>query len=262
MAAASSSSSSSSSLAGKILTFDVGGRIFKTTLATLERQEDNVLSHLARGAGTEKRGIVATGYNAWFIDASPDLFAHILDYCRGCIGAIMLLPELVCCDLVREARMYGMPGLVNLLVPSVNEEGKQRGMEYALKIRTSVCDGAAMAGDTDFPRFVHRIFSDDVIGGMVDMYLTTIDGRRWAHHGTRLFPPTSKQVNQDIAEMIVTLGAGCVIETVVHKRTVAAASAVAASAAASLGAADGLGLDGSVEADDFCRLFGYASAFE
>lgn len=99
-----------------VVTFDVGGRLFRTRLATIVVPTHGRLARLARDA-TERlvRGATAPPI---FIDRSPRHFEHILDHLRG---VDVRLADLSASDVRRlldEATYYGLPGLAVALAPA------------------------------------------------------------------------------------------------------------------------------------------------
>src|SRR5271169_3251383 len=68
-------------LPADLVTFNVRGRVFQTTLTTLRRFPDSILYKMV---GYEQQRNRATSsessYDAFFIDRDPDLFAAILRY--------------------------------------------------------------------------------------------------------------------------------------------------------------------------------------
>jgi hypothetical protein len=65
-----------------LVTFDVRGRIFRTTLTTLRRFPDSVLYKMVQYEQQRNRATPPESLNqkAFFIDRDPDLFAAILRY--------------------------------------------------------------------------------------------------------------------------------------------------------------------------------------
>jgi hypothetical protein len=105
-----------------ILTFDVGGRVFRTLPhAVVRREGEHLFARLAVAAArghsdrVSDARVVPLGAGHWFVDASSELAVHVFAYLRGRDGALSGLSPAVRADLIAEARAYGLPGLVHLL---------------------------------------------------------------------------------------------------------------------------------------------------
>ena len=67
----------------KIITLNVGGRVFSTTLTTLLSHPDSVLARMFSNDGSAVMPPAMTDASGhYFIDRDPDAFAVILNYLR------------------------------------------------------------------------------------------------------------------------------------------------------------------------------------
>ena len=67
----------------KIITLNVGGRVFSTTLTTLLSHPDSVLARMFSNDGSAVMPPAMTDSSGhYFIDRDPDAFAVILNYLR------------------------------------------------------------------------------------------------------------------------------------------------------------------------------------
>ena len=68
----------------KIITLNVGGRVFSTTLTTLLSHPDSVLARMFSNDGSAVMPPAMTDASGhYFIDRDPDAFAVILNYLRS-----------------------------------------------------------------------------------------------------------------------------------------------------------------------------------
>ncbi|CAJ0591185.1 unnamed protein product [Cylicocyclus nassatus] len=94
---------------GERVKINVGGTIFETTISTLTRVDNSVLSAMVADRWRNQEEI--------FVDRNPTHFAKILDYLRD--GENVVLPS----DhdsreaLRKEAEFYNLPGLAKMCVP-------------------------------------------------------------------------------------------------------------------------------------------------
>jgi hypothetical protein len=96
---------------------NVGGKIFVTTLTTLQREPDSVLASIASGRWTPS---AADG--AFFIDRNPRVFECILDYLRSDEIPCDMVPRKVSTlRLYKEAQYFLLPGLSEKLAPGVKK---------------------------------------------------------------------------------------------------------------------------------------------
>ncbi|KAL4220573.1 hypothetical protein ACF0H5_020971 [Mactra antiquata] len=90
-----------------IIELNVGGRFFTTTLLTLTKCSDNMLSAMFSG----KYSVIKDKDGRYFIDADGEHFIHILNYLR--YGD--LPPVEIAETVYREAAYFGVHGLVSQL---------------------------------------------------------------------------------------------------------------------------------------------------
>lgn len=93
-----------------IIELNVGGRFFTTTLLTLTKCPDNMLSAMFSG----KYSVIKDKDGRFFIDADGENFIHILNYLR--YGD--LPPTKIAETVYREAAYFGVHGLVKELEKS------------------------------------------------------------------------------------------------------------------------------------------------
>lgn len=94
----------------EIIQLNIGGEIFYTTIQTISR-ESSLLYAFILGeieVSKDKDGRI-------FIDRDPKYFRWILNYLRD--GSLLTLPEPINCtlELLQEARVYRITGLVNFI---------------------------------------------------------------------------------------------------------------------------------------------------
>jgi hypothetical protein len=102
-----------------MLTLNVGGRKFTSTLATLMAVEGSYFWKLAKKAARK-------GTEEFFIDRSGDVFAHILEYLRCVrygedVRTVIPQESSIVRVLQREAAFYGLPGLEELAARGIIE---------------------------------------------------------------------------------------------------------------------------------------------
>jgi len=92
---------------------DIGGTIFKTSLATLRTREPetSLLANMFSGDGIS---VEADEDGNYFIDRDGTNFRHILNYLRGNFRVSHVDP-VVKRELLDEANFYGLPGMMKLL---------------------------------------------------------------------------------------------------------------------------------------------------
>jgi hypothetical protein len=84
----------------KIVTFDVGGKVFKVTRSLIEKHEGSMLSRLVSDTWNNDPN------EPVFVDRNSDIFAQVLDYLRH--GSVVL-PATVQKDMfVRDLDFYGI----------------------------------------------------------------------------------------------------------------------------------------------------------
>ncbi|PAV75820.1 hypothetical protein WR25_13636 [Diploscapter pachys] len=107
----------STSTGGERVLLNVGGKIFETTLFTLNKIGNSVLATMV--SDRWKRGVEI------FIDRDPTHFGKILNYLRD--GDEFTVPQDVdaCEELKREAQFYNLPGLVELCGVQPLREGDE-----------------------------------------------------------------------------------------------------------------------------------------
>eukprot|EP00759_Apiculatamorpha_spiralis_P008686 PhF_6_TR1561/c0_g1_i1/m.2844 len=94
----------------EVITLNVGGSIYTTTLATLRKEKDSMLSAMFSGLYS-----VATDRNGnYFLDRDGSLFRHVLTYLRTGSPPSDLTPGETK-RLRAEADFYGLAGLLQLL---------------------------------------------------------------------------------------------------------------------------------------------------
>lgn len=93
-----------------IINLNVGGKLFATRLATLQRFTDSMLAVMFSG----RHAVDKDSDNNYFIDRDGTYFHHILNYLRDDI-----LPPVSCAEQVlKEALYYGIDDLIEILKSS------------------------------------------------------------------------------------------------------------------------------------------------
>jgi len=101
---------------------DVGGRIFSTSLSNLQRYPDSFFGVMFSGRWDSKPG----EDGCYFIDRSPRVFDHIIDYLRGEQNELELISSEKKALLIREAKFYQLPQLVDILEPLAKPTVKEQ----------------------------------------------------------------------------------------------------------------------------------------
>jgi hypothetical protein len=120
----------SSSALTKIISLNVGGRTFSTTLTTLLSHPDSVLAKMFTGTEAAAAAAAAEvgmppamrdGTGAYFIDRDPETFAVILNYLRT--GKVHLTQGVSRNQLKDEALYYGLGRLAEDVDAIDKEQG-------------------------------------------------------------------------------------------------------------------------------------------
>ena len=98
-------------MSGEWISLDVGGVIFKTTVATLTKYPDSMLAAMFK---SERPPAMKDDNGNFLIDRNPRAFAYILEFLRNA----GLPDDIVGCSLQEvqwEASYYGLDGLLKII---------------------------------------------------------------------------------------------------------------------------------------------------
>ncbi|KAK6178822.1 hypothetical protein SNE40_011319 [Patella caerulea] len=110
---------------GKTVILDVGGTVFKTSMATLKSHQETLFYHLVKEDAPIKAD-KKDGHFYYFIDRSPKHFDLILTFLRRDVGAPaskMSLPYNYqsLYELLSEAQFYGITDLQSFISQRLQE---------------------------------------------------------------------------------------------------------------------------------------------
>ena len=113
---------------GEIVKINVGGRIFQTTLKTLQKEPESLLASMFSKCFDLKKEVDGS----YFIDHDGTHFHHILNYLRvGKLGNDDI--EINGPKILAEAEFYGLKGLEKQILDYINIKLNIGGKEFAVK---------------------------------------------------------------------------------------------------------------------------------